>query len=265
MRVVTDSHCHLTATRFDEDRDDVLRRAGEAGVGRIVTIASNAADALAASQLAEEERSGAPELWATAGVHPHEADEALDEDLDRIAAVLERSRTVAVGETGLDFYYDNSPRDVQLMWFKRHLELAAEHDRPVVVHSRNADADVAECIGRFRGRVRGVVHCFTGGRPLLEAALDAGWYIGYGGIATFKRFDGQDLVRAVPADRLLLETDAPYLAPVPHRGKRNEPAFVVESLKQIADIRGEPVEALADITTRNAAELFDLPPARGAA
>lgn len=237
----------------------MLRRARDAGVGRIVTIASNASDALDAAQLAESQPAGSPELWATAGIHPHEVEQASDDDLERITAALERPRTIAVGETGLDFYYDNSPRDVQRKWFERHLDLAAKSDRPVVVHSRHADADVAEFIERFRGRVRGVVHCFTGARPLLETALDAGWYIGYGGIATFKRFDGEELVRAVPSDRLLLETDAPYLAPVPHRGKRNEPAFVVESLKHIAAMRDEPTETLAEATSRNAAELFGLP------
>lgn len=221
----------------------------------MVTIASSAEDALAASTLADR----IPTVWSTAGVHPHEVHEAQEADLTRIEVVLGAPRTVAVGETGLDFYYDNSPRDEQRIWFIRHLDLAARADKPVVVHSRNADEDLAELIERYSGRVRGVVHCFTGGSSLLETALAAGWYVGYGGIATFKKFDGADLVRAVPADRLLLETDAPYLAPVPHRGKRNEPAFLVESLARIAEIRGEPQEVTAQQTSANAELFFGLP------
>lgn len=252
---VTDSHCHLTAERFNADQADVLSRARAAGVERMVTIASSAADALTASHLADRVST----VWSTAGVHPHEVHAAEEDDLARIEEVLGAPRTVAVGETGLDFHYDNSPRDEQRSWFTRHLDLAARTDKPVVVHSRNADDDLAELIKRYRGRVRGVVHCFTGGSALLGTALEAGWYIGYGGIATFKNFDGAELVRAVPQDRLLLETDAPYLAPVPHRGKRNEPAFLVESLARIAEIRGEPQDVTAHQTSLNATAFFGLP------
>jgi len=232
-----------------------VARAKAAGVTRIVTIASSAADARVAARLAGEHDA----VWSTSGIHPHQVGEALPSDKAQIEELLDRELTVAVGETGLDFYYDNSPRDAQLSWFEWHLDLAARTHQPVVVHARNADADVSECIARYRGRVRGVVHCFTGGRSLLQSALEADWYIGYGGITTFKRFDGDDLVRSVPADRLLIETDAPYLAPVPHRGKRNEPAFVVESLARIADIRGEPLDVVANQTSTNAAQLFGLP------
>ena len=255
MTPVTDSHCHLTDERFNGDRSEVLARAQAAGVARIVSIGSSAADSDVAADLAESD----PVIWSTAGVHPHEVHAATPEHLERIEHVVSRPRTVAVGETGLDFHYDNSPREDQRAWFMRHLELAARTDMPIVVHARSADADVAEFIDRYRGRVRGVVHCFTGERPLLEAALAAGWFIGYGGIATFKRFEAADLVRAVPADRLLLETDAPYLAPEPHRGKRNEPAFVVESLARIAALRGEPVDVTARQTSDNATALFGLP------
>ncbi len=255
MSPVTDSHCHLTDERFKEDLDRVLANARTAGVARMVSIASSASDAGVAADLAASD----PSIWSTAGVHPHEVHAAKPDHLEDIEALLSRPRTVAVGETGLDYHYDNSPRDDQRAWFDRHLDLAARTDRPVVVHARNADSDVAEFIERYRGRVRGVVHCFTGERALLDAALAAGWFIGYGGITTFKRFEGVDLVRAVPADRLLLETDSPYLAPVPHRGKRNEPAFVLESLARIAEIRGEPIEVVAHQTHANAAVLFGLP------
>ena len=258
--MVTDSHCHLTHARFDHDRASALERALDADVRRIVTIASDAHDAGLAAALARD----VPQVWATAGVHPHEVGRAVPEDLARVEELLSEPRVVAVGETGLDYYYDNAPRDLQRRWFASHLEVGARHGLPVVVHARRADDDVAELITRFRGAVRGVLHCFTGGRDLLRTALDAGWYVGYGGIVTFRSFDAEDLLRQVPADRLLVETDAPYLAPVPERGKRNEPAFVTHSLARIADLRGVPVEQLAVATSRNASELFGLPPVEGA-
>jgi len=186
---------------------------------------------------------------------------AAPTDVEAIEGLLRKEKVVAVGETGLDYYYDNAPRDLQRWWFERHLAIAAGSDRPVVVHSRSADEDVAALIRRYRGSVRGVLHCFTGGRHLLDAALDAGWYIGYGGIVTFRNFEAEDLLRHVPEDRLLLETDAPFLAPVPERGRRNEPAFVVHSLARLAEWRGQDIEHVARVTSANAAALFGLPPA----
>jgi len=253
--VLTDSHCHLTDARFDDDRTLVLARAHEAGVSRIVTIASDAEDASAAVELARAHEG----VWATAGVHPHAVADIASTSIETIAALLEQPQVVAVGETGLDFHYDNAPRDVQHRWFRAHLELAAECGLPVVVHSRSADTEMIEFLREFDGRVRGVLHCFTGEHVLLDIALNAGWYVGYGGIATFARFEATELLRRVPLDRLLLETDAPYLAPVPHRGERNEPGYVAVSARRIADIRGESFEQLARATTENASALFGIP------
>jgi TatD DNase family protein len=248
-----DSHCHLTDPRFDDDRDDVLARAWAAGLEALVTIASSAPDAEAACALALTDS----RIGATVGIHPHEAVAAGSEQLLRIRELLDRPRVVAIGETGLDFHYDNSPRDVQRRLFDWHLRLAADADRPVVVHARSADEDMTDAV-RSAGAVRGVLHCFTGGRTLLEAALQAGWYISFGGIATFRRFDAADLLRDVPADRLLLETDSPYLAPVPHRGRRNEPSFIVETCRAIARLTECTQEDLAARTTANARTFFGM-------
>ncbi|HSJ05863.1 MAG TPA: TatD family hydrolase [Longimicrobiales bacterium] len=249
-----DSHCHLTDRQFAADRDDVLARAWAAGLEGLVTIASNAPDADAACALALTD----PRIGATVGIHPHEAAAAGPDQLRRIRELVDRPRVVAIGETGLDFHYDNSPRDVQRRLFDWHLRLAADSGLPVVVHSRSADEDMTAAV-RAAGQVRGVLHCFTGGRTLLEAAADAGWFIAYGGIATFARFDGADLLRDVPTDRLLLETDSPYLAPVPHRGRRNEPSYIVETCRAVARLTASSPEDVARRTTANARTFFGLP------
>ncbi len=253
--MLTDSHCHLTAPQFDGDRTDVLARARDVGVDRIVTIASNARDAETAISLAE----ATPGVWATAGIHPHEVARTNDGDLTRIRSLAEEGRAVAIGETGLDYFYDNAPRARQREYLRAHGEMAAALGLPLVVHSRNADQDVMAFLQELPDGVGGVLHCFTGGDDLLRLALDRGWYIGYGGIATFKSFADHGRLQAVPEDRLLVETDAPYLAPVPKRGKRNEPAFLTYSVGRIAEVRGVPSERVAQATGRNAARLFGLP------
>ncbi|MGD2123798.1 MAG: TatD family hydrolase [Gemmatimonadota bacterium] len=263
--MLVDSHCHLTDERFQEDRPEVLLRAKEAGVDRIVSIASDLEDARRVVALLEDSRGppgeGWPALWGTAGIHPHEAEGAGDEDLEGIRDLLaSHPRLVAVGETGLDFFYDNSPRHRQEELFRGHLALASELDLPVVVHNRSADSLTAEVLREWRGRVRGVLHCFTGGRELLETALDVGWMVSFTGIITFKKYDGQELVRIVPRDRLMVETDAPYLAPVPHRGKRNEPAFVCRVAESVAALRGEEAGEVLEYTTENAIRFFGLTP-----
>lgn len=248
-----DTHCHLTDPQFADDLDDVLQRAWDAGLTGIVSIASDAADADVAWHLAARD----PRIRSTAGVHPHAAASASDADLDLIREIAARPGIVAIGETGLDYHYDNSPRDVQRRLFRWHLRLAADTGLPVVVHSRSADEDVDAAIRDAAG-VRGVLHCFTGAAPLLDTALAAGWYVSYGGIATFRTFAGADLLRAVPDDRLLLETDSPYLAPVPFRGRRNEPSFLVRSCAAVAAIRGADAAATAALTTSNAHRFYGL-------
>lgn len=250
-----ESHCHLTDRRFDADRTETIERARASGVGGIVSIASSAADAEQVAALTRAHR----RVWGTAGVHPHEAGRAGPDDVLRVEALLEAEpRLVAVGETGLDYHYDFCPRDRQRELFRAHARLAAETGLPLVVHSRSADDDTRAVIGEFRGAARGVLHCFTGGMELLEEALDAGWHISFTGLVTFRNFDGQEALRAVPPDRLMIETDSPYLAPVPHRGRRNEPAYVARVRDGVADVRGESPEEVERYTARNAFRFFGL-------
>ncbi len=265
--MVVDSHCHLTDGRFDGDRSEVLHRAGEAGVEKVLSIASNLDDAGRVVELLEQNPDTGPmgetwpSLWGTAGIHPHDAEAAEDGDLDGIRDLLKfHPRLVAVGETGLDFFYENSPRDKQEELFRRHLALAMELDLPVVVHNRNADELTSGILREWGTRVRGVLHCFTGGRDLLRTALDVGWMVSFTGIITFKNYEGQELVRGIPRERLMVETDAPYLAPVPHRGKRNEPAFVGRVAESLASLREEDLGEVLDYTSQNAVRFFGLTP-----
>lgn len=252
-----DSHCHLTDPAFAGDVDAVLTRAREAGLTGMVCIASDPADARAASALAAQH----DDVWCTAGLHPHAAGSAAGGYLEELRERLDAPRVVAVGEAGLDYHYDNAPRPVQREVFARQLELAAELGLPVVVHSRDADDDTASMLREAGPAVRGVLHCFTGNRQLLETALATGWYVSFSGLITFRNFSGQDVLRAVPEDRLLLETDSPYLAPVPQRGRRNEPAFVAHTCGVAAAMRSVEPELLAHATERNARAFYDLPPA----
>jgi TatD DNase family protein len=260
--MLIDSHCHVSDRGFDSDRREMLQRACEAGVSTVLAISSDREDAEAIRDLirAAREWSGVPELWGTAGVHPHEAEGAREGDLDRIQTVLkEDPALLAVGETGLDFYYDNSPRAVQEALFRSHMEMADSLDLPIVVHSREADDLTAAIIKEWEGRVVGVLHCFTGGPDLLQTALGAGWMISFTGMVTFKKYDGGDLVRSVPQDRLMIETDAPYLAPVPFRGKRNEPGYVGKVADGLAVLRVETPELIREYTTANARRFFRIP------
>ena len=251
-----DSHAHLTDERFADDLDPVLQRARAAGVASIVCIASDLDDTARAIELAR--RPGPPRLRCTAGLHPHLAASWNAEDVERIEVLAARDLVVAIGETGLDFHYDNAPRPVQVETFRAQLGLAEQLRLPVVVHSRAADDETAALIREFEDRATGVLHCFSGADPLLRAGLDAGWYVSFSGIVTFSKFDGDSLVRAVPDDRILVETDSPYLAPVPLRGRRNEPAFVEHVLRRVAEIRGAPLEEMAEVTYMNACRLYAL-------
>ena len=221
----------------------------------MVTVASDLEDARAAADLA----GGHPALWSTAGIHPHEVSEAGDADLDGVRELAAtRPEVVAIGETGLDYFYDHSPRELQRRWFEAHLEIAADLDLPVVIHTREAEDDTIAVLRNAPESVRKVLHCFTGSMKLLEVGLAEGCSVSFAGIITFSKFDGLDAVRAVPDDRLLAETDAPYLAPVPRRGKRNEPAFIAHVVAALADIRGEKVEAVAEATAENAERFYAL-------
>ncbi len=257
-----DSHAHLTDGRFDSDLSDVLERAEEAGVHALVTIASDLEDARSAIDVARSPSPPSPSqprVWATVGVHPHEAERWTPDALDELERLASSERVVAIGETGLDFYYDNAPRQAQISAFRAQLGLAERLALPAVVHSRSADAETAELLDEFAGRVAGVLHCFTGGQALLDAGLDAGWYVSFSGIVTFANYADEDLVRRVPEDRLLVETDSPYLAPVPMRGRRNEPAFVAHVLARVAAMRDEEPSHLADATYSNACRFYGIP------
>jgi TatD DNase family protein len=219
-----------------------------------VTVAYDLADAESAHALAVSR----PGVWTTAGVHPHAA-AGWDADAPaRIRDLAARRACVALGEMGLDYHYDTAPRAQQRAVFTRQLELAAELDMPAVVHSRSCDDDMIAAIAGAADAVRGVLHCFTGRRALLERALEAGWYISFTGLVSFHGFAGAELVRAVPAERLLIETDSPYLAPVPYRGRRNEPARVVDVAAALARIRGEDAAALAARACEATLRFYDL-------
>lgn len=250
-----DTHCHLTDTAFRDDREAVLHRAAAAGVVRAVTIASNVTDAEDALDVAR----GRAGLWCTAGVHPHSAGAALPDAMARVRSLAAAPEVVALGETGLDYHYDFSPRPVQRSLFEEHLSLGAELGLPVVVHAREADDDVAAALRGMPQGTLGVLHCFTGGARAFEEAMRAGWYVSFSGIASFKSFGADAFLREVPRDRLLLETDSPYLSPIPLRGRRNEPGHLPHVARAVAGHLGEPMDVVAEAAWRNACAFYRLP------
>lgn len=251
-----DSHVHLADPQFDADRDAVIARAREAGAAGLVCIGESLARAHAARAIAEAHPGF---VWWTAGVHPHDAagyDPVRDEPAIRECLA---AGAVAVGECGLDYHYDHSPRLVQRRVFASQLALAAEAGRAVVVHSREAAEDTAAMVREAGAAgILGVLHCYTGPVALADAALEAGWCISFAGVITFRKWDDTALLRAIPDDRLLVETDAPYLAPVPHRGKRNEPMHVPQVIAALAAARQATPEFMTSVTAANAARLLTL-------
>ena len=255
MEDFVDSHCHLADPAFDGDRDAVVDRARQTGAGAMVCIGASLEQAKASEQLASLHPGFV--FW-TAGVHPHDAAQWTPGDVESLHDFLQRG-AVAVGECGLDYHYDHSPRDVQRRVFAAQLALAIACDVPVVVHTRDAEDDTRAMVAEAGAAgIRGVLHCYTGSHTLAETALDAGWSLSFSGIITFKTWTDDALLRLVPDDRLLVESDAPYLAPVPHRGKRNEPAWVTLTIAKLAATRGQPPDEVARCTARNARALFSL-------
>jgi TatD DNase family protein len=251
-----DSHAHLADAAFAGDRDAVISRARDAGAAAIVCIGESVD---AAAMAAEYAAKNPGFVFATAGVHPHDA-ATFDarRDIPKLRGFL-LSGAVAVGECGLDYHYDNSPRDLQRAAFSAQIALAQETNRPVIVHTRDAEDDTRAAIGEARtAGVIGVLHCYTGTRSLAESAIAAGWYISFSGIVTFKKWADDDLIRMVPRDRLLVESDSPYLAPVPFRGMRNEPAWVAHTLSKVAGARGDDSRELGTATAANTRRLFGL-------
>jgi TatD DNase family protein len=249
--VLVDTHCHLGSEQFAADLDEVLARAWEAGLGHIVVIGESPAAADRALGIVSRDT----RLSATAGVHPHDAHTWTAATEAWLGEALADPRVVAAGEMGLDYHYDHAPREVQQEVFDRQLALATAAGKAAVIHAREADEDVAAVL-RNHPRATVILHSFSSGPGLLQAALENGYYLSLSGMVTFKNWGRDEVVRAVPEDRLLVETDAPYLAPVPRRGKRNEPAFVRHTAEHLARVRGVTAEALIAQTGENAARVF---------
>ena len=253
-----DSHCHLDEERFAADRDAVIARAHAAGVARMVTI--GASGSMQANHDAVGLALQHAGIFATVGIHPHEASAVTPTVVDEISRLACRPRVVAIGETGLDYYYDNSPRPAQQDAFRQFIALARQMRLPLVVHLRDAYDDAITLLRDERAaEVGGVIHCFSGNCGVARAFLDLGFHLSFSGIVTFKNADELRAAACLtPADRLLVETDAPFLAPIPYRGKRNEPAYVVQTAATIAAIRQQSLEELATLTRSNTERLFRL-------
>lgn len=251
-----DSHCHLNYEGLVERQDDVLQSARNRGVSTMLNISTREREWDDIVGTAEREG----DVWASIGIHPHEADAHPDVDTAKLVAKADHPRVVAIGETGLDYYYEHSDREQQKRSFRSHIAACRETGLPLIVHTRDAEEDTAEILADEMGKgdYKGVIHCFTASREFADKALDLGFYISISGIVTFKNAkDLQETAAKLPADRLLIETDSPFLAPVPNRGKTCEPAFVADTAAFLADLRGESVDELAAYTTRNFRTLFD--------
>jgi TatD DNase family protein len=253
---LVDSHCHLNYEGLAERQEEVLENARNRGVIGFLNISTKQREW--GDVIAVADRNA--DVWATVGVHPHEADAHPDLGASALVAGADHPRVIAIGECGLDYYYDKSDRRAQRERFQAHIDAARQTGLPLVVHTRDAEEDTAEILGRAvrEGGLTGVLHCFTGSARLAQQALELGFYISLSGIVTFKNAaDLQETAKAVPADRLLVETDAPFLAPVPNRGKTCEPAFVADTAAFVASLRGDEPDALAESTTANFFRLFN--------
>ncbi|MDP1907395.1 MAG: TatD family hydrolase [Hyphomicrobium sp.] len=253
--MLIDSHCHLVYDGLAERQDEVLASARARGIGGFLNISTRQSEWNDVIAVAERE----PDVWASVGVHPHEADAHPDLGAAILVEASRHPKVVAIGECGLDYYYDKSDRAAQRERFAAHIEAARETGLPLIIHTRDAEVDTAailtEAVGK--GGVTAVLHCFTGTAALARTALDLGLTISLSGIVTFKNArDLQETARTIPLDRLLVETDSPFLAPVPHRGRACEPAFVADTAAFLAELRGEPLEQLASATTANFFRLF---------
>ncbi|MBN1475746.1 TatD family hydrolase [Candidatus Sumerlaeota bacterium] len=259
--VLVDTHAHLTDAKFDGDREAIIDRSVGAGIGAVISIGED----IASSQRAVELASSHPSVFATVGVHPHNASQwgvEAEASLRELLSARRDARIVAVGETGLDYHYDFSPREQQAEALRAQLRLAKEHGLPVVLHCREAADDLLSVLEQEQdSSLRGVLHCFAEDLPAAERALALGFHLGIGGLVTFKNAEGlRDVIRAVGLERVVVETDAPHMAPVPHRGKRNEPALVAHIAHFLAELLSLSEAEVTEITTRNALSLFGLPP-----
>lgn len=257
--MIIDTHAHYDDAVFDEDRDAVLRSLAGAGVGLAVNIGASMETSKKTVELAKKY----PFLYGAVGVHPDAASELCEEKLEELRALSQNEKIVAIGEIGLDYYWDASPRDVQKYWFERQLGLAVEEGLPVVIHCRDAVQDTLDVMKtaykNSGGRLRGVIHCFSSGPEVAGEYTDMGFYIGIGGVVTFKNGKKmKEVVKTAPFDRLVLETDCPYLAPVPYRGKRNQSGYLTYVAEEVAALRNVSVEEVIRVTEENARELYGL-------
>ncbi len=253
--MLIDTHAHLEMRAFDEDRDAVVRRAGEAGIDVIVTVGTNLQDCRKAITIAGRYDS----VYAAIGIHPHDVKGIDGETYHLIRRLAGQPKVVAYGEIGLDFFRNRSPRNDQIRCFGEQLELAAELGMPVIIHDREAHRETLEMLAGWKGKKGGIIHCFSGDAVMAGKCLESGFYISIPGPVTYPKSEKLlDVVRQVPLDRLLVETDAPYLSPHPCRGQRNEPAYVVYTAKKVAETKGLPLEEVAEATSRNARAVFGI-------
>ena len=253
--MLVDSHCHLDFPDFKEELDDVVRRAELAGVGHMVTICTRIKKFDEVKAIAERYDN----VFCSVGTHPHNADEELDYSAEDIAKLADHPKCVAIGEVGLDYFYDNAPREAQAEGFRRHIKAARMTGLPLSIHTRDAEDDTIAILkeGMEEGAFPALLHCYSSNRELAMRSLEMGLYVSLSGILTFKRSQEiRDTIKDVPLDRLLVETDAPYLAPMPYRGKRNEPSYVVNTAQVLADVKGVSLEEITKITTDNFFRLF---------
>jgi TatD DNase family protein len=254
--MLIDSHCHLDSDQFDADQEQVIERALAAGIQHMVAIGTGNGppDLEAGIRLAEKYQA----FYATVGVHPHDASKKIDEK--HLADLVQHPKVVAIGEIGLDYHYDFSPREVQRAVFIQQMQIASDAKKPIVIHTREAWDDTIQVIRDHWDTSRGgIMHCFSGNPEQAKQALDLGFYLSFGGIVTFpKALEIQESARQAPIEKILVETDAPYLAPVPKRGKRNEPAYMIETVRKLAHLRGVSEEAIAESTTTNFHRLCNL-------
>ena len=253
--MLVDSHCHLDFPEFAEDFEQIMSRAAEANVGLMLTICTHLSRFPRVLAVAER----FDNVYCSVGIHPHEAGEETEVTAEQLVELAKHPKVVGFGETGLDYYYEHSPRDAQKRSFRAHIQAARTAQLPIIIHTRDADEDMAEILEEemAKGAFPGLVHCFSSGRALGEKAVELGLYISLSGILTFKKSEElRDIARDMPLDKLLVETDSPFLAPIPHRGKRCEPAYVAQTAAVLADIKELSPSALADVTTDNFFTLF---------
>lgn len=247
-----DSHAHYDDSRFDTDRDEIIKGLLQQNVSTVINVGADMVSSHNSIRLSETY----PHVFAAVGVHPHEAEHMKEEDLEQLKTWFSHEKVVALGEIGLDYYYDHSPREVQRYWFDRQMKLAEECDMPVVIHNRDAHADTMEILKRYP-KVQGVLHCYSGSAQMAQELIKMGWYLAFGGSCTFKNAKVlPEVIAQIPQDRFLIETDCPYLAPVPHRGERNHSGLLIHVAEKIGEIRRWTVEEVARISCENARKLF---------